>query len=67
MTAVELTSNIVISIYYTVAILNNTRVCVLHLVTTAVDHCEVIIIGNAHVPASLQHKQTVAISMNLCI
>ena len=56
MTAVELTSNIVISIY-TVAILNNTRVCLLHLVTTTVDHCEVIIIGSAHVPAGLQHKQ----------
>ena len=44
-------------------------VCVLHLVTTAVDHCEVIIIGNAHVPDGLQHEQTVAscIPMNSCI
>ena len=58
MTAIELTSNIGISIY-TVAILNImcVCVCVLHLVTTAVDHCEVIIIGNARVPAGLQHKQ----------
>ena len=44
-------------------------VCVLHLVTTTVDHCKVIIIGGAHVPGDLQRKQTVAscICMNLCI
>ena len=47
---------------------NNTCVCVLHLVTTTVDHCESIIIGSACVTAGLQHKQTVAscIPMNLC-
>ena len=32
----------------------------LSLVTTTLDHCEVIIIGNARVAAGLQHKQTVA-------
>lgn len=56
-TTVQLIFNVIITIYGYVANWHIEHyVCVLHWVTTTVDYCEVIIIGNAYVPAGSQHK-----------